>query len=210
VICTVLYCAVCLVITGMQKYTEITPEAALATAFNHVGRPWMATLIAAGAVAGLCTVVLTLLIGASRVLFAMARDRLLPQALAGVHHTFRTPWIISIIIGVVCMLVAGLTPVGKLEEMVNIGTLSAFVLVSLGVIVLRRKRPDLPRAFRVPLVPLLPIVSALICVYLMLNLSIETWLRFGIWMVVGFVVYFLYGYRRSKAREEEQDAATVS
>ena len=117
--------------------------------------------------------------------------------------------VITISIGVIVMLVAGLTPIGKLEEMVNIGTLTAFILVSIGVIVLRRTRPDLPRAFKVPLVPVLPIASAAICLWLTLNLSIETWLRFLIWMVIGFAIYFLYGYKRSRLATGEtlQDMA---
>jgi len=158
----------------------------------------MATLISAGAVAGLTTVVLTLMIGATRLIFAMSRDSLLPAGLAKVHPKFRTPWLITILVTVAVALVAALTPVGVLEEMVNIGTLSAFVLVSIGVIVLRRTRPDLPRSFRVPWVPALPIVSALICGYLMLNLSVETWLRFVIWLAIGFVIYFAYSRSRSR------------
>jgi basic amino acid/polyamine antiporter, APA family len=128
----------------------------------------------------------------------MSRDALLPMGLAKVHPRYRTPWLISIIVTIVVAVVAGFTPVGLLEEMVNIGTLSAFVLVSVGVIVLRRKRPDLPRAFRVPLNPWLPALSAAICVYLMLNLTVETWLRFVVWLVIGFVIYFAYSHRHSK------------
>ncbi|HYI59253.1 MAG TPA: amino acid permease [Microlunatus sp.] len=198
VICTILYAAVCLVITGMVKYDQIDSSAALATAFTKLGHPGYATLISAGAVAGLTTVVLTLMIGASRVVFAMSRDHLLPAPLSKVHPRFKTPWVITITIGVVVMLVAGLTPIGKLEEMVNIGTLTAFILVSIGVIVLRRTRPDLPRSFKVPWVPVLPILSATICLWLTLNLSIETWIRFVIWMALGFIVYFAYGYRKAR------------
>ena len=198
IICTILYAAVSLVITGMVKYTDIDPKAALANAFVSLGHPGYATLISAGAVAGLTTVVLTLMIGASRVLFAMSRDHLMPPKLSKVHPKFQTPWVITLTIGVIVMLVAGLTPIGKLEEMVNIGTLTAFILVSIGVVVLRRTRPDLPRAFRVPLVPVLPIASAAICLWLTLNLSIETWFRFLIWMAIGFAIYFLYGYKRSR------------
>jgi APA family basic amino acid/polyamine antiporter len=197
-ICTVLYCAVAFVVTGMVRFDQLDPKAALANAFAYHGQAWMATLISAGAVAGLTTVVLTLMIGATRLIFAMSRDALLPMGLAKVHPTYRTPWLITIIVTVAVALVAALTPVGVLEEMVNIGTLSAFVLVSIGVIVLRRSRPDLPRAFRVPLVPWLPIASAAICVYLMLNLSVETWLRFLVWLVIGFAIYFLYSRSRSR------------
>ncbi|HNK70246.1 MAG TPA: amino acid permease, partial [Flavobacteriales bacterium] len=125
-------------------------------------------------------------------------DHLLPAGLAKVHPTRRTPWLISIIVTVIVALVAGLTPVGVLEEMVNIGTLSAFVLVSVGVVVLRRTRPDLKRGFRVPWSPVLPILSALVCVYLMLNLTVETWLRFLIWLVIGFVIYFRYSVKHAK------------
>lgn len=197
-ICTLLYCAVSLVVTGMVPYQELDPAAALANAFVFHGADWMATLISAGAVAGLTTVVLTLLIGATRIIFAMCRDALLPAGLAKVHPRLRTPWVISILVTIIVAVVAGFTPIGVLEEMVNIGTLSAFVLVAVGVIVLRRKRPDLKRSFRVPFNPWLPALSALICTYLMLNLSVETWLRFLIWLAVGFIVYFAYSQRRSR------------
>ncbi|WP_370518829.1 amino acid permease [Microlunatus sp. Gsoil 973] len=198
IICTILYCAVCLVITGMVRYDKIDPDAALAQAFETVGKGWMATIISAGAVAGLMTVVLTLLTGASRVVFAMSRDHLLPPRLSALHPSFKTPYRVIAIIGVVGILIAGFVPEDWLAEMVNIGTLTAFILVSIGVVVLRRTRPDLPRAFRVPGVPAVPIVSALICFYLTINLSIETWIRFVVWMAVGFLVYF--GYSRTRSR----------
>ncbi|MDM7832527.1 amino acid permease [Cellulomonas edaphi] len=206
IICTILYCAVAIVVTGMVSYDKLDPKAALANAFEAHGQDWMATLIAAGAVAGLTTVVLTLMIGATRVVFAMSRDNLLPRGLARVHPTFRTPYVITAVVTVVTALVAGLTPVGVLEEMVNIGTLSAFVLVSIGVVVLRRTRPDLPRAFRVPWVPVLPIVSALICAYLMVNLSVETWLRFLVWLAIGLAIYFGYSMRHSRLAGTARDA----
>lgn len=198
VICTVLYCAVSIVVTGMVPYDELDPDAALAAAFEVHGQEWMATVISAGAVAGLTTVVLTLMIGATRVLFAMSRDHMLPRQLAAVHPRYRTPWVITLVVTVITALLAGLAPIGTLEGMVNIGTLSAFVVVSIGVIVLRRTRPDLPRAFRVPWVPVLPIVSAAVCVYLMLNLSVATWLRFLVWLVIGFLIYFGYSMRHSR------------
>jgi APA family basic amino acid/polyamine antiporter len=203
-ICTVLYVLVCIVITGMVKYTDISSEAALAEAFRSVGRPGFATLISAGAVAGLTTVVLTLMIGAARVVFAMSRDHLVPPVLGKTHPKFGTPYRLTLGIGLLVALVAGLTPIGQLEEMVNIGTLAAFTLVSIAVPLLRHRRPDIQRSFRVPGNPVVPILSALICLYLMLNLSLETWLRFAIWMVLGFVVYALYGYRRSRVGETER------
>jgi basic amino acid/polyamine antiporter, APA family len=203
-ICTVLYVLVCIVITGMVNYADINSEAALAEAFRSVGRPGFATLISAGAVAGLTTVVLTLMIGAARVVFAMSRDHLMPRELGKTHQKWGTPYRLTIGIGILVALVAGLTPIGKLEEMVNIGTLAAFTLVAIAVPLLRKRRPDIKRSFRVPGNPVIPILAALICVYLMLNLSIETWLRFAIWMALGFIVYFLYGYRRSRVGIEER------
>ena len=211
IICTVLYVATTLVITGMVKYDKIDPEAALASAFESVGKPGYATLIAAGAVAGLMTVVMTLIIGATRVTFAMSRDWLLPRQLGRVNPKTGTPVRLTLIIGTLVALIASLTPIGKLEEMVNIGTLSAFALVSLAVPVLRKRRPDLKRAFTVPFSPVLPVLAALISVYLMLNLSVETWLRFLIWMALGFVIYFTYGIRNSRlARRGSQEPAQES
>lgn len=203
-ICTVLYVLVCIVITGMVKYTDISGEAALAEAFRSVGRPGFATLISAGAVAGLTTVVLTLMIGAARVVFAMSRDHLVPATLGKTHPKFGTPYRLTIGIGVVVAIVAGVTPIGKLEEMVNIGTLAAFTLVSIAVPLLRRSRPDIERSFKVPGNPVVPIIAALICIYLMLNLSLETWIRFLVWMVLGFAVYAVYGYRKSRVGETER------
>jgi APA family basic amino acid/polyamine antiporter len=150
-----------------------------------------------------------LLLGQSRVLFAMARDRLLPPWFAGVHPRYGTPYRITIATGLLVTILAGLVPLEELTELVNIGTLAAFLLVSIGVIVLRRTRPDLPRAFRVPLMPVLPALSAVACVALMLNLSGNTWLRFLIWMALGFVVYFAYGRSHSRLAERAraEDAA---
>ena len=209
-ICTVLYVAVALVITGMVRYDKIDPDAALATAFQDVGRGGFATLIAAGAVAGLTTVVMTLMIGAVRVLFAMSRDALLPHRFGRTNPRTGTPVRITVVVGALVAVVAALTPISKLEEMVNIGTLTAFALVSVAVPVLRRTRPDLDRSFRVPLSPWLPILAALICVYLAINLSLETWLRFVVWMALGFVLYFGYGYRRSRVGRERAAVTTTT
>ena len=200
-ICTILYVAVSLVVVGMQPYQQLSESAPLADAFKAVGLTWAATLISIGALAGLTTVVMILMLGMSRVMFAMSRDNLLPGGLAKVHPTYRTPYLITIIMGLVVALLAGLLPLATIAELVNIGTLFAFVIVSIAVIILRRTRPDLPRSFRTPLVPLVPILSVLACLYLMLNLPVETWLRFVVWMLIGVVIYIGYGYRHSRLSE---------
>jgi APA family basic amino acid/polyamine antiporter len=208
----VLYVAVSLVVVGMQHYTELSTQAPLADAFRSVGLPFLSGAISVGALAGLTSVVMILLLGQSRVLFAMSRDRLLPSGLAAVHPRYGTPYKITLITGVIVAALAGFVPLGTLAELVNIGTLFAFVLVSIGVVVLRRTRPDLKRSFRVPGVPFVPILSVLACLYLMLNLPGETWLRFGIWMVVGVVLYFSYGRRHSRFTIEgdREDAAAAN
>ncbi|MEV7868759.1 amino acid permease [Streptomyces sp. NPDC088124] len=197
-ICTVLYVAVSLVVTGMQHYTELSVEAPLADAFKAVGQPFWAGLISFGAAVGLTSVCMILLLGQTRVFFAMSRDGLLPRTFSHVHPKFGTPHRSTILLGVLVAIVAGFTSIEELAELVNIGTLFAFIVVALGVIILRRTRPDLPRAFRAPLVPWVPIASVLASLWLMLNLPAETWLRFGIWMVIGCVVYFMYGRAHSR------------
>jgi APA family basic amino acid/polyamine antiporter len=211
-ICTVLYVAVSLVVVGMQHYTELSTAAPLADAFRSVGLPFFSGVISVGALAGLTSVVMILMLGQSRVLFAMSRDRLLPRGLAAVHPRYGTPYKITLITGAVVALLAGFVPLDTLAELVNIGTLFAFVLVSLAVIILRRTRPDLPRSFRVPWVPFLPILSALACLYLMLNLPGETWVRFVVWMVLGVVLYFVYGRRHSRFNTpgDREDAAAAN
>lgn len=198
VICTTLYVAVAIVVTGMQKYSELSVNAPLADAFKATGHPWFAGLISFGAAVGLTTVCMILLLGQTRVFFAMSRDGLLPRFFSRTHPRFRTPYRPTILLGVVIAVVAGFTSLSELAELVNIGTLFAFVVVAVSVIILRRSRPDLPRAFRTPLVPLLPVLSVLASLWLMLNLPAETWLRFGIWMALGFAVYFLYGRTHSR------------
>jgi APA family basic amino acid/polyamine antiporter len=211
IIVTLLYVAVSVVLSGMVRYTDLkSPDeesgANLATAFELNGVNWAAKVIAIGALAGLTTVVMVLMLGQSRVLFAMSRDRLLPPALAktGEHGT---PVRITILVGVVVALTAALFPITKLEEMVNVGTLFAFVLVSAGVMILRRTRADLERGFRAPGVPVVPILSILACVWLMVNLTTLTWIRFLIWMAVGVVVYFAYG--RSHSALARREGASV-
>ncbi|WP_072687938.1 amino acid permease [Rhodococcus marinonascens] len=197
VIVTVLYVAVTLVLTGMVDYHELAGDTStLATAFDIHGITWMKYLISYGALAGLSTGLIVLALGGTRVLFAMSRDGLLPRRLASTGKR-GTPVRITVLVGLVIVVLAGIFPIGALEEMVNIGTLFAFVLVSVGVVVLRRTRPDLPRGFRAPLVPLVPVLAVLACLWLMLNLSIETWVRFVVWMALGMIIYFTYSRRHS-------------
>jgi basic amino acid/polyamine antiporter, APA family len=197
-ICTVLYVAVSLVVTGMVKYTDIEIDAPLAAAFRSVGHSSIATTISVGALVGLTTVMMILLLGQSRVFFAMSRDRLLPPAFSKVSQRFGTPIRTSITTGVVVATISTFVPLTELAELVNIGTLFAFILVAIGVVVLRRTRPDLERAFRCPAVPLVPILAVLAAFYLMLNLATATWVRFFVWMALGFIVYFGYGARHSR------------
>ncbi|CAM5650945.1 Amino acid permease OS=Streptomyces alboniger OX=132473 GN=CP975_27925 PE=4 SV=1 [Streptomyces alboniger] len=197
-ICTLLYVAVSVVVTGMQKYSELSTDAPLADAFKAVGHPFWAGLISFGAAVGLTSVCMILLLGQTRVFFAMSRDGLLPKSFSKVHPKFGTPYRSTVLLGVIVAVVAGFTSIDELAELVNIGTLFAFVVVALGVILLRRQRPDLPRAFRTPLVPFVPVLSVLASLWLMLNLPAETWLRFGVWMVIGVAVYFAYGRSHSR------------
>jgi len=201
-IVTVLYVAVSLVVVGMVNYKDLATSAGdgskktLATAFSANGVDWAANIISVGALAGLTTVVMVLMLGQVRVIYAMSRDGLMPTALAKTSSR-GTPKKATMIVGGLVAVAATFFPADKLEEMVNVGTLFAFVLVSAGVLVLRRTRPDLPRAFKVPWVPLIPILAIIACVWLMLNLTVLTWLRFIVWMVLGVVIYFVYSRRNS-------------
>ncbi|MFJ3232070.1 amino acid permease [Streptomyces sp. NPDC086787] len=207
-VCTALYVAVSIVVTGMQHYSKLSVDAPLADAFKATGHPWYAGAISFGAVIGLTTVCMILLLGQTRVFFAMSRDGLLPRFFSVVHPRFRTPHRPTILLGVLIAIIAGFTSLSELAELVNIGTLFAFIVVALGVIILRRTRPDLPRAFRTPWVPFVPIVSVLATFWLMLNLPAETWLRFAVWMIIGFIVYFMYGRTHSRLAERQQPATT--
>ncbi|MFI1503999.1 amino acid permease [Streptomyces sp. NPDC020597] len=209
IICTTLYVLVSIVVTGMEHYTRLSITAPLADAFKATGHPWFAGFISFGAAVGLTTVCMILLLGQTRVFFAMSRDGLLPRFFSHVHPRYKTPHRPTILLGVIIAIVAGFTPLSELAELVNIGTLFAFVVVAIGVVLLRRSRPDLHRAFRTPWVPFVPILSVLASLWLMLNLPAETWLRFGIWMVIGCVVYFLYGRSHSRLARRESSTAPI-
>ncbi|OXS34851.1 amino acid permease [Streptomyces sp. XY006] len=202
-ICTTLYVLVSIVVTGMQHYSRLSVDAPLADAFKATGHPWYAGFISFGAAVGLTTVCMILLLGQTRVFFAMSRDGLLPRFFSRVHPRFKTPHRPTILLGVIIAILAGFTPLTELAALVNIGTLFAFVVVAIGVIILRRTRPDLPRSFRTPWVPVIPILSVCASLWLMINLPAETWVRFGIWMAAGFLVYFLYGRGHSRLARGE-------
>src|SRR5437868_8299 len=204
IICTILYVLMAAVITGARKYTTYFGDpAAVATAF--AGRAWAQALISAGALAGITSVLLVFQLGQPRIFMAMARDGLLPQYFARIHPRFRTPHITTIWTGVFVGGVAAVVDIGSLADLTNIGTLFAFILVCSGVIVLRKKDPSRSRPFRVPAVPLFPLLGIFLCFILMLSLPVLTWIRFFVWLLVGFVIYFFYGYRHSQLGKEADE-----
>jgi basic amino acid/polyamine antiporter, APA family len=202
VIATLLYIAVAIVAVGLLPSDKLAgSDAPLATALEDgAGYSWASTVISIGALVAITSVVLTILFGNTRVAFAMSRDGLLPRAFSRISANRRTPALVTACIGVLIAVLAALVPLKQIAELINIGTLFAFLLVNIGVIVLRRTKPDLPRGFRVPLVPVVPIIGGLLCIYLMTRLPATTWWRFGIWMAVGLVFYFAYGRRKSRLR----------
>lgn len=198
ILATVLYAGVAFVVTGMQKYTDLSEGAPLAGAFDAVDLSWAGSIVSVAAVCGLTSVILVQLVTLARIGFAMGRDKLLPQSIAGVNEKTGTPVRFTIVVAVAIMLISGFVPLADLADLVSIGALTAFAMVSVAVPLLRRTKPDLERPFRVPFSPVIPILSAAACVYLSLNLSIETWIRFGVWLALGMAIYFGYGYRNAR------------
>jgi len=211
-ISTVLYILVALVLTGVVSYQELHVPDPIAVGVNAAGPGlmWLRPIIKIGAIAGLSSVMLVLLLGQPRILFTMARDGLLPQALAKTHARFRTPHNTTIITGLLAALIAGLFPIGILGELVSIGTLFAFVIVCSGILILRYTHPETPRPFKVPLFPLVPILGALISAAQILALPPQTWLRLVIWLMIGLTIYFSYGYRHSKLRSAGHGARSAN
>jgi APA family basic amino acid/polyamine antiporter len=201
-ICTVLYIAVSLTLTGIVNYTELNVPAPIAVAIDKFGKGllWLGPIIKIGAIAGLSSVVLVLLMGQSRIFFIMSHDGLLWSFFSKVHHKYKTPHIATIVTGTFSAIFAGFFPIGLLGELVSIGTLLAFVIVSVGIIILRKSEPDAPRAFRTPWVPFVPIMGSVICLGEMASLPLDTWVRLLLWMAIGFVIYFTYGIKHSKVR----------
>ncbi|MCA0375960.1 MAG: amino acid permease [Gemmatimonadetes bacterium] len=196
-ICTVLYILVALTLTGIVPYAQLNVPDPLAVGIDATGARWLSPFIKVSALFGLFSTMLVTLLGQTRVFYSMSRDGLLPPLFSRVHPVFRTPHLSTAVTAVVVALVAGFTPIGKLGELTSIGTLLAFVLVSLGVIILRKRDPEAPRPFRTPWVPWVPLIAAALGLLQMVFLPGETWLRLGAWLAIGFAVYF--GYGRSRA-----------
>ncbi len=213
-LCTGLYIAVAAVLTGMVPFNRINIDAPVSDAFAQVGLPWAQLLISIAAVAGITSVLLVLMLSQPRVMLAMARDGLVPQSFFGaVHPRFRTPWKSTILTGLFVAVLSAFLPLRILAELVNIGTLLAFVIVCAAVLIMRKTHPDAVRPFRAPLVPLTPILGILICLLLMFSLPAENWLRLVVWLALGFVVYFSYGRHHSvlaKARAADSKRESVA
>ena len=209
VICTVLYIAVSLVLTGIIKYTELNVPDPMAKAIDSLGAgvAWLRPIIKIGAIAGLSSVILVMMLGQPRIFYTMSKDGLLPPVFSVVHPRFRTPWLAQILTGVVAMLIAGLFPIGLLGELVSIGTLLAFAIVCAGVFALRFTDPQIHRPFRTPVFWLVSPLGIFFCAWLMYGLPRDTWARLIVWMAVGLVIYFWYGRRHSKLQQRAAPTA---
>lgn len=204
VVCTILYVLVAGIMTGIVPFPKFAGvDHPVSLALQYAGQNWVAGFIDLGAIIGMTTVILVMAYGQSRVLFAMSRDGLLPKRLSTIHPRYATPYFTTWAVGIVFATIAALVPLNVLAELINIGTLAAFTLIAIAVLVLRRTRPDLPRAFRCPGVPLVPILAAGLCLFLMIFLQATTWIAFLIWMAVGLAIYFGYARRRSHLHTEQ-------
>jgi APA family basic amino acid/polyamine antiporter len=195
-ICTVIYIAVAIVLLGIVPYSRLNVADPLAVGIDATGIAWLSPIIKTAALFGLFSTMLVNLLAQTRIFYSMSRDRLLPAIFSAVHPRFRTPHVSTVVTGTIVALFAGLTPITVLSQLVSIGTLLAFVLVSVGVIVLRRTAPGIPRPFRTPFVPFVPVAGGILCVAQMVGLPLATWERLFIWLAVGLVVYFTYSRRK--------------
>jgi len=209
IVTSILYIAVTLVLTGLVPWTHLGTAEPLATAFSERGLNMAAGIISVGALAATTSVLLVFQLGQPRILFSMARDGLLPPVVAKVHKKHRTPYVATIMTGIFVAFFAAFMPIAEIIELTNIGTLFAFVLVAIGIIVLRRLEPDRERPFKTPWVPFVPLVAILACLGLMLGLPLLTWIRFGIWLLVGLAFYYLYGRKHSVLRRPDREAAAA-
>jgi APA family basic amino acid/polyamine antiporter len=208
VICALLYVSVAVVLTGIQHWDSLRNAAPVATALEAIGLNSVRRWVTLGALTGMISSLLVFQLGQARVWFSMSRDGLLPRAFSRVHPRFRTPHISTWAAGLFVAIPAGIFDIGTLADLSNIGTLCAFLLVSVGVLVLRRRQPERPRAFRTPWVPVIPILSVLFCLVLMASLPLETWARFVAWLAIGLVIYFSYSKKRSEFGSSPRTAAT--
>jgi APA family basic amino acid/polyamine antiporter len=197
-VCTVLYIGVSIVLTGMIPYNKINIDAPVSDAFKQVGLQWAQFIVSLGAIAGITSVLLVMMLSQARIFLAMARDGLLPEGFFGaVHEKFRTPWKATILTGAFVTLLAGFLPLRVLAELVNIGTLFAFLVVCSAVLIMRKLHPEAHRPFKAPLVPLVPVLGIITCLLLMFSLPEENWIRLFVWLLIGFVIYFTYGRKHS-------------
>ena len=196
-LCAILYASVALVLTGIVDWKTLGNAAPVANALKQIGYTHLNTAVSAGAIVGMLSSLLVFQYGQARVWFAMSRDKLLPDVFSNVHPKFKTPHVSTWVAGLVVGIPAGLFDIGTLADLSNIGTLFAFILVSIGVIIMRRTQPNRPRSFRVPWVPLLPMISVIACLGLMISLPTETWVRFFVWLLIGLVIYGFYGRNRT-------------
>lgn len=203
---TILYILVALVLTGIVNYKLLNVPDPIALAVNTMGKSlfWLRPIIKIAAIAGLSSVILVMLMGQPRIFYSMANDGLLPPLFKKTHPKFRTPYVSSIVTGAIAMVVAGVTPISILGELVSIGTLLAFCIVCAGVLILRYKQPDIPRAFKTPWVPFVPVLGILVCLLQMAVLPLDTWLRLIVWMAIGFIIYFFYSRKNSKLNPENK------
>jgi basic amino acid/polyamine antiporter, APA family len=209
-ICTILFLAVAAMLTGLMHYSQLNVAAPVALAIDATGVKWGSMMVKFGSLAGLSTVMLVTLLGQSRIFYSMSRDGLLPPWVSAIHPRFRTPWISSIVVGLLVAIFSGLFPISVLGELVSIGTLLAFVIVCAGVLILRMKRPDIHRPFKAPWVPFTPLMGILLSLLLMASLPLDTWLRLLVWLLIGFAIYFGYGRKHSRLQASEKSPAITT
>ncbi|MEO7966695.1 MAG: amino acid permease, partial [Gemmatimonadaceae bacterium] len=200
-VCTVLYIAVAIVLTGIVHYTKLNVPDPLAVGIDATGMRWLSPVIKVSALFGLFSTMMVQLIGQTRIFYSMSRDGLLPALFSRVHAKFRTPHVSTITTGAIISVAAGLLPLQVLGQLVSMGTLLAFVLACIGILILRKQAPDLPRPFRTPWLPWVPILGALICLLQMFALPLATWIRLFVWLALGMVVYFAYGKGHSRVQQ---------